>query len=771
MFCSSFLLVLLSCQYGDSYRIYILPERGSFCLGVFSGDACLTWSEYSVRPTLVDHSTTLIFTPGNYNYRSGRTFYVANIKSFTMIGDRARILFQLSISNIGYVGMHNLTFANNPQVSVRNVQSFFMVNCALSKTSSSTYYFVGLYLYASKMNRVVESMFVKVPIDVQSLSTLLVNGSSFSNVSGTCIGADSSSNLVIHNSVFVNNYQSRSGYGIIYSQRSLRITDCLFDRNSATSGSGAVVYSNGDLTVTNSTFDKNEAIFYERRYYYSTYYPRYYRGGYAIRGRRNINVSNCSFRYYTQTSSTIYSYGYNSYYGRRNSYQVYIINSNFYHSNRSIFSYNNVTMLNSIFYNITAQSGSGGVVYSTKPVTAINCTFINSTVVSGAGGVVHSTQIITVHNSTFTGSSANNGAGGSLYSRQAIMINDSQISGSIATGDGGAVYSLRSVTLISTNITNSVSQYGRGGAIYGLGVTINNSAVVRNIMAAGDGGAVYSRGHVTLMSTNITNSVSQSGRGGAVYSAQSVSLSSSNITTSVSRSGNGGAIYGLSVTMINSTVRDVVAAGDGGAIFNKNYVKVIHSSISHCSALNGKGGAIYSAGSHPESTVIPHSEPNVIFSGSNFSYSRANSGGVLYVSGHYNHYMEFSYSTFTFNEAIGDSTGGGVSFMGNTSLSITNCVLSNNMATTDGGVLNLYFSSVSIQRSSLSRNTAVKNGGALYGRNYSTNITVVQTLFKHNEAENGGAFYVRRFNSYIKLVNSTFVENHATNQVVSWTSE
>ena len=188
---------------------------------------------------------------------------MTNIKSFTVIGDRARIFFPLSISNIGYVGMHNLTFANNPQINVHNVQSFLMKNCTLSKSSAS----VGLYISLTTMNRVVESMFVRASIDARSCSTLLVNGSKFSNVSGTCIGGDSSSNVVIHSSVFVNNCQSGRG-GIIYTQGSLRITDCLFDRNSALSG--AVVYSNGELTVTNSVFDKNEAIFYERHYYSRT---------------------------------------------------------------------------------------------------------------------------------------------------------------------------------------------------------------------------------------------------------------------------------------------------------------------------------------------------------------------------------------------------------------------------------------------------------------------------------------------------------------------
>ena len=67
--------------------------------------------------------------------------------------------------------------------------------------------------------------------------------------------------------------------------------------------------------------------------------------------------------------------------------------------------------------------------------------------------------------------------------------------------------------------------------------------------------------------------------------------------------------------IINSTVRDIVAAVDGGAVYSENDVKVIGSNISHCSALNGKGGAIYSVACHPETTINTHSEPNVVFLG------------------------------------------------------------------------------------------------------------------------------------------------------------
>ena len=130
--------VLLCCQYGVGYRVYILPEPGAFCLGVFSGDDCITWSNYAAHPKLADHSTTLIFTPGVYSYSS---LYVANIKRFTMIGDGAQIRFSLTFSNIGEVRMHNVTLTNNPTMDVQNVPLFVMENCNISQAPPSFYTF------------------------------------------------------------------------------------------------------------------------------------------------------------------------------------------------------------------------------------------------------------------------------------------------------------------------------------------------------------------------------------------------------------------------------------------------------------------------------------------------------------------------------------------------------------------------------------------------------------------------------------------------------
>ena len=643
------LLAVIFCQHGMSYRIYILPEPGAFCLGVFSGDTCLTWSEYSANPTFVDHSTTLIFTPGSYQLQHHfLSFSVANIKHFTMIGDGARILFRLSFSNIGYVGLHNLTLANDPRgsnsprIGIRNIRLYVMENCTFSLSSNfgST---VGLHI-SNTNSKVIESTFNGTSIDAyctQSSPTLLVSRSTFINSS--CVIGSSSCRMTIHSSRFVNNHHRD---GVIYTQGLLIIVNCLFDRNSAPNG--GTVYSNGDVTVMSSNFTSNEA-----------------RGGSAISGLHNINVSDCTFSFYTQSDSVVHSRRYNSYYSyRQRDYIIYITNSVFYHNNRTIYSNNDVIVKNSSFYNSMASSGDGGAVYSTKSVTTVNCTFINSTAIHGNGGAVYSGENMTVLNSTFITSSAGS-RGGTLYSQQAISVFDCNINDSIAGYDGGAVFSTQNMIAVNSMFSNSTASDGNGGAIY-----------------------------------------------------------------------------------------------------SGNDVMTINCTVNKCSALRGKGGAVYSTGAM-EFTFSLSSTPDVVFSRSFFSHNSASGCGVLYVNGHYAHRMEFTNSTFVFNEAMPSDqsfTGGGVACIRNTSLVIVNSVFNNNMAASNGGVLDVSFSSVRIELSSVSHNTARGNGGAFYVREYTTNFTIAHTVFENNAAENGGVMYVRRSNSNINLVDSTFIENSATNQ-------
>ena len=246
-FTYSMFLVLLCCQYGVGYRVYILPEPGAFCLGVFSGDDCITWTDYSANPTFVYHSTTLIFTPGNYSLSGnpGR-FSVTNIETFIMIGDRAQLEFLLSLSNIGYVGIHNLTFPetrNSHGFDVRDVYHFVIENCILLEQSLSFY---TNYPRNSLVN-IVNSTFERVLIDIHSYSTtftttLIISSSLFTKSLRSI--TDYNSNIIIQTSRFTNNYVSNN---LVYAQGSLTVVDCLFDGNHITGTNTGVLYGTGNV--------------------------------------------------------------------------------------------------------------------------------------------------------------------------------------------------------------------------------------------------------------------------------------------------------------------------------------------------------------------------------------------------------------------------------------------------------------------------------------------------------------------------------------------
>ena len=128
---------------------------------------CITWSDYYAHPTFVYHSTTLIFTPGNYSLpENSGTFSVATINTFTMIGDRAQLQFKLSLSNIEYVGIHNLTFLETaPSISgfsIANVHYFIIENCILSKFLDSPSWEPSLLFYAGMSPKIAWLIFLTV---------------------------------------------------------------------------------------------------------------------------------------------------------------------------------------------------------------------------------------------------------------------------------------------------------------------------------------------------------------------------------------------------------------------------------------------------------------------------------------------------------------------------------------------------------------------------------------------------------------------------------
>jgi hypothetical protein len=548
------ILVLLCCQYGVSYRIYILPEPGAFCLGVFSGDDCITWEDYSANPTFFDRSATLVFTPGNYSLlgRNGQ-LSMTNIKTLIMIGDGAQLQFQLSLSNVGYVGVYNLTFQNSG-IDIVNVDHFVMENCNLydkippwfTRLSFSTSYSRGL-------NEIVNSTFENIVIDIRSnsLISITIAACLFTNYSTSAITGDSYSSVTIQSSRFINLMTSGNLVCIQGSfSESLTVIDCLFDRISG----GGTLYSSGNMRVTNCNFTSNELA-----------------SGYAVIGYRNITISNCIFKGYTQSRSVIYF--------PQNSYQtgsrIYITDSRFYHCNRPIYSQlANVTVNNGHFFNITSTAGDGGgVIYSSNSVTLTNCTIMNSTAEDGHGGAVYSEGRISVLNSLFVNNSAMaaNSRGGTLYSSQLTTVTNCSIINSFSAGYGGAIYG-GAVNISNTTLSTTTATMD-GGAVYSINtVIVVNSSFSGCRADTGDGGAIYSRNTVSIINSTISECSALNGNGGAIFSAARLNqLVLSRSTFNNNSASSGGVLYtsnGYNIRFSDSTFKFNKALGSitGGGV-------------------------------------------------------------------------------------------------------------------------------------------------------------------------------------------------------------
>ena len=548
---------------------------------------------------------------------------------------------QIDVSNVQSFVMENCILTKDsiyyyyPRINVRYVQSFVMERCTLTRTFGSSYSSSSttVDLYHSNINRIIDSTFVNVIVRAQSGSALFVSQSRFYNSSASCIRGEGSSSVTIHNSSFVNNYIANTGVVYTSTQTSLTIVDCLFYRNS---GGYGTIYSSGDVTVINSNFSDNEATYNTNR------------GGYAIQGRKNIHIYNCTFTHYTAISSVIYSYNENRYSFRPVTYILEVMNSQFYHSNRSIYSYNNnVTVVNSSFHDITASSGGGGTVYTTKNVTVINSTIVNSTSESQSGGAIYGLN---------------------------VRIVNSTIRHSTAHMDGGAVYSSQNVIIINSTISQCSAQGGKGGAVYSAANDVfSGYSTESNVISsrstfshnfAVSGGVLYTTGHYNhRMEFNDSTFVF-------------------NEATGDSNEGGGVAVIRNTSLLISNCVFNKNIAGSDGGVLDMTYssVNIQQSSLSYNRADNNGGvfyGRKYSTNFTIEQAVFEH--------------NTATNGGVFYVR-RFNSNIKLAQATFIENHAT--NQGGVMDIRGVTLEVGRNSLIANNTANNSGDVISACLSHV-----------------------------------------------------------------------------
>ena len=289
--------------------------------------------------------------------------------------------------------------------------------------------------------------------------------------------------------------------------------------------------------------------------------------------------------------------------------------------------------VNATFINITFINGleyQGAAIKNNGSITVINCVFRNNTANTGSGGgAIHSNGSMVVDNCTFINNYAGY-SGGAIYNdggddniiRDSIFINNS------ALQHGGAIDNVNgyNFTIINSTFINNVAVTTGGGAIYihdfdGAIFTIINSTFTDN-KAKTDGGAIYNLGNNTFIYDSIfTNNTGV--RGGAIYNA--------NINTTIN----------------NSTFTNNTATSLGGAIYNNG----LNLNVNESDFTNNNQIAIYTMQptinisnndfkDNPGVLGIGFSSSSLIFSNNWINNSYNNDSNIIIVDGSHNVFMD-----------------------------------------------------------------------------------------------------------------------------------
>ncbi|HEX8268603.1 MAG TPA: choice-of-anchor Q domain-containing protein [Flavobacterium sp.] len=393
---------------------------------------------------------------------------------------------------------------------------------------------------------------------------------------------------------------------------------------------------------------------------------------------------------------------------------------------------------------------------------------------------------------------ADNGGGIRVFNAT-LTINALRISSCTAngaSGSGGGIYLGTNSELIALNSTISTNTANRAGggieSVAGTNVTLtnvqliaNNAGVTPATASPGNGGGFHITGSGTATITGglITMNMSAAEGGGLWNGSGTMSINgttiSDNTTAGAAADNGGGGIYNLNggtLTIQNAIISGNSAtgtAGSGGGIFNDvgGMLTVSNSSIIQNTA-NRAGGGIEDNSGAGSAVVLT----NVLLN-ENEVFTSPGNGGGLHVTGQGD--VTISGGTVNMNEAgaeggglwngtgvmtidgttidgntasgaLADQGGGGIYNLNGGTLTITNAVISDNIANgtagSGGGILNDVGSQLSISNSTISGNSARRAGGGIEDNSATSTLTLTNVNLSNNTVTgapgNGGAIHI-----------------------------
>jgi uncharacterized repeat protein (TIGR03803 family) len=306
----------------------------------------------------------------------------------------------------------------------------------------------------------------------------------------------------------------------------------------------------------------------------------------------------------------------------------------------------------------------------------------------------------------------------------------------------GSVFTIQpgiTATIAGLTITGGDSANGGGGVLNDGGtITINNCTFTGNAApgtALSDSGAGLSNtgdGTATISGCTFSdNSATGLASGGAIYNDGTLTVSDSTIVgNSALGSGGGGGIYGHGgkLTIEGSTIEKNSAVDGGGILVNGG-----DTSIDSCAILNNaatqQGGGIYGGATLAISGSI--------ISGNSSNYG----GGILDVYSLTLTDCLISDNVATPPFAYGRFKGGGLAVINETTVTIDGCTFSGNTATDMGGGIFDDGGTLTITDSTIAGNWA-EDGGGINSDSIATLVIADSTIAGNTASSRGGGVTV-----------------------------
>ena len=553
---------------------------------------------------------------------------------------------------------------------------------------------------------------------------------------------------VVHNSLFRNNSALVGGALCAEEHCRVTLTNCTFSSNKAITGKTLNISENSilqkvlDRNKTGPSKPVNSSLFNQTSSYAikSKTIPDYL----AQPGRRSlisrIKPSHLVNRLYSMKEHSAQPEGFDPGIGGA----LFVAEQS------------QLLVRNCLFKDNSAQFAAGAITTGLNATLDIQgTTFVRNKASQGGAINVGQQAQLRITNCVFD-ENVSQGPGGAIAGGYSVtlVIQETTFVGNKAFDDGGAIEVLHQVQLRITNCVFDENVCQRvGGAIVGGGyatLDIQETTFVGNKALQQSGAIdVGPQGHLRITNCVFDDNESQQGIGGAIGGGPNVTLVVQETNFTRNSAEAGGAIFASANATLDTQETTFVgnkALQDGGAINVQHQAQLrITNCVFDENVSQRIGGAICSI-----------DNVTLVVKETNFTRNSAIQGGAIDVQ----HQTKLSLTNCRLEHNSASSTvGGAINARTKTTLTIRETIFTGNSAPNGGALIVLYQSNGHVEWCVFHNNTAKTTGGAVHVDSKSS-LQIENTNFTTNNSTDGGAISIEG-NSQLQTNSCSFWENVA----------